>query len=389
MACARAAALAGLGAVILSVAATARGNPLESGRLKWATMPQTSSVAILRWGVGIWGEPAAGPQLSVLGPAPVSVAAAAPLAIQPVAADALKSNPLMVAPTNVFAPSVPVAAPPAPTDRDTATASRFATTWTNEPVRWSMRPAPPADSGAARPAYDAFVNLTGAGFVGAAGLTTGNALPWYLSPAVAKVYGGVPSAEQRLEFARDVLSRVEAAYVRSGLPIALTDQPGQAAHTLSVVSAAQSPANPDAVGVTEIGRDGFTFIDKLSYANTVDELKTAVAHNVAHELMHAFGVDRHDPTGGYLDSGVADWNTLIDPHATFSPEAVRLLASRDFRAIGPAPATAAQEVDHGSACPHCLQVLASPVPEPAAWMGWVAGGLVAGWLRSRTRRRLF
>jgi hypothetical protein len=42
-----------------------------------------------------------------------------------------------------------------------------------------------------------------------------------------------------------------------------------------------------------VGGNGFSFIDKLSYATTPDQLAWAVAHNVAHELMHSFGVAIH------------------------------------------------------------------------------------------------
>lgn len=368
----------GLWVAILSAAAPA--GELDSTRLRWATWPQGASVATLRWGVGIWGEPPGVPRLSIVAPAAPSVTAAPPVA---------------VAPASTFAVAPVVAAVPAPAPPTFATtsaaaapaaASRFTTSSPTPSPGWTLRPAAPPAVPTSASGFDAFVNMTDSGYVGAAGLTTGNELPWYLSPVAEKVYGGTPNLEQRMEFSRDVLSRVESAFRRSGLSVALTDRPGQsAAHTLSVVSGARSPASPDAVGVTEVGRDGFTFIDKLGYSQTIDELKYAVANNVAHELMHAFGVDRHAPGGSYLDSGVADWSTLIDPNATFSPEAVRELASRDFRAVGSTSLVGAQEVEHGSGCVHCLQLLASPVPEPTTWLAWGLGGLAAAWIRSRRR----
>jgi hypothetical protein len=237
-------------------------------------------------------------------------------------------------------------------------------------------------------AVDAFINTGGGPYAQEYPLTAGNAQPWYDSAVASKVYGGTPSLEQRQEFSRDILQRVEATFARSGLNVTLTDQSNvTAAHTLSVVSGTQSPASPSAVGITDIGRSGFTFIDKLSYANSVDELKTAIANNVAHELMHAFGVDRHDPTGSYIDSAVADWSTMINPNATFSQTAIGELLAKDFSKTDTNQSSAAQQV-HGPncTCPMCrgLQLVAAPVPEPSTCVVWIGCvGAVGLFIRRR------
>jgi hypothetical protein len=221
---------------------------------------------------------------------------------------------------------------------------------------------------------DAHINMGDSGFTQAQTLTSGTASPWYLSPVVLQFYGGTPDQQQRLDFTSSVIERVQAAFQRSGLNVSLTSDPEVlAAHTLSVVSNTRSTANPDAVGITDVGRDGFTFLDKLGYASSLDELQWAIAHNVAHELMHAFGVARHDATGGYLDSAVADWSALVSPSTVFSPEAIRALSTRSFRENTLSMAYGAQEVGHGAGCLHCQSVLApAAVPEPAALVAWLA-----------------
>ncbi len=373
MATTRIAALGGL--LIIGLSGLARAGELDSSRWRWATWSQNDSVASLRWGNIPSSDPTASqsstPRLSILAPTP-----SAPVVppILPPATLALIGTPIPQA----------SAAPPVfilPGD------ARVAAKLPPANSGWILRPTQAATASASRPSYDASINMSNSGFSSAPGLTTGGAAPWYLSPVVQQLYSGIPTSDQQAEFTQDVLSRVESSFTRSGLGVSLTSDPGaSAAHTMSVVSGTQNPASPDAVGVTQVGRDGFTFIDKLLYAASIDDLKWAVAHNLAHELMHAFGVDRHDPTGGYLDSAVTDWSTLTDPNALFSPDAIRELAQRDFKQVGTLTTIGAQHVDHGAECSHCLGRFAAPVPEPATWMAWGLGLLAV--LALHQRRRL-
>jgi hypothetical protein len=165
------------------------------------------------------------------------------------------------------------------------------------------------------------------------------------------------------------------------------------------VSGASYGPNPDAIGITQVGDSGFSFIDKLNYASNPDQLSWAVAHNVAHELMHAVGVASHpDVTGNYIDAASADWKLLTDPNTSFSPAAVSLIKSAmangaDVGSLG------AEILKSGVLSAHCYcrfcdnlsgvdgeQVLATPVPEPATVAVWMAG-LVGGLLLHRRNRR--
>lgn len=380
--------MAWMGVLWLATGGGVAANGLEStGSWRWGTWSHAQTVASLRWGALPWGDARAGlaPKVSILTTQQAAVTSearswtrqpSAPEPLAPVIRQAATAAPpattILAAPPKVF---VPVTADPVVA--------------TLQKPTWILRTEAPI--GATTAAYHALVNLGSSGFANEAGLTSGGALPWYLSPVAQGLYGGTPNTLQRAEFAATLLKRVEAAFVRSGLSVSLTaDLTQSAAHTLSVVSNTQSPANPNAVGVTEVGRDGFTFIDKLSYASTIDELNWAVAHNVAHELMHAFGVDGHDPTGGYLDSAVADWQTLVSPDAVFSPSAIRALSSRDFFQVGVGGLRGAQELAHGSDCLHCLGLVSAPVPEPATVLIWgfVGGMLVMGARRRSARTRV-
>lgn len=240
-------------------------------------------------------------------------------------------------------------------------------------------------------------------------LTTGNARPWYESPVAQRLFGGVPGTSQIQSFSELVLDRVQNAYSRSGVSdLRLTLDPNAGApRALSVVSNTRYGPIPQAAGVALSGFSGFSFIDVFSDARSVDELGWLVAHNVAHELMHTFGVDHYDTTGGFLDSGITNWSTMLDPEATFSASAVADLNARDFSQVGHAtrfaPASGQRIGDVGDfqwSCRHC-QTLAlaqqlggpdgttsasvAPVPEPASLVSWgVLVGLFAWLVRRRS-----
>ncbi len=374
-------------AVVMVLFFAAMTAPVRSDGIKsttswrWTTWTPETGVAPLRWGAPRGETPA-----YIMRDEQTSGTLAPP--IRPAGPSRPASPPLYVAPVSTFQPRVPPQAstPPA------ATAAPATAPVVIPLSQWSLRPEVVA-SARASVAFDAVINLGDGPFSQEYPLTAGNAQPWYTSSVASRVFEGTPSAEQRQDFSRAVLQRVESAFERSGIEVSLSDQPGAAAaHTLSVVAGTQSPANPGEVGITDVGRNGFTFIDKLSYANTVDELKTAVANNVAHELMHAFGVERHDLSGGYLDSAVADWSTIISSSASFSDQAIGELMARDFQNVGTSSILGAQAMGHGIDCPDCAstQVVAAPVPEPATWLAWtlllIAGG---NFFRKRRRPRSF
>jgi len=222
---------------------------------------------------------------------------------------------------------------------------------------------------------DAFINFGNGPFASADKLTSGNAQPWYLSPAVTQLLGGVPNAQQRADFTNTVLQRVEQTYQLSGVPVQLTTDPNTpAAHSVSVVSGTGSPLNSLYAGVTQEGGNGFSFIDKFAGAQSLDQLEWVVAHNIAHELMHAFGGEHHDTTGTYLDSATTPWSVMADPNARFSPAEVQDLLSHDFT----------QTTDSSGADGQLVSGLPMAAPEPAsiaAWMLLGAGLALARGLR--------
>jgi len=239
-----------------------------------------------------------------------------------------------------------------------------------------------------QPVYDAFINMSDGKFLESDSLTTGGGTAWYNSPVVAQLFGGVPDTQQRASFMAKVVADVKHTYDLAHVPIRLTADPNAtAAHTLSVVSNTSFSANANAIGITDVGANGFSFIDKLTGTQTIDRLALAVGHNIAHELMHAFGVAaHHDTTGNYIDSGMASWSLLTDPDATFSPDAVKDLLARNFAANNFAASLGAQVAGHGPHPPGCNcsfctghfqghVVGAQMVPEPSTIALWaVAGG---------------
>jgi len=229
----------------------------------------------------------------------------------------------------------------------------------------------------------AFVNFGSGSYADASTLTVGTPGPWYNSGAVSKAFGGVPNDQQRADFVQSVLAKVEHTFQISGMDLNLTSDPqAPASHMMSVVSGASYGPNPDAVGITNVGSSGFSFIDKLAYANNPDQLAWAVAHNVAHELMHALGVATHpDATGGYLDAARADWNSMINPDTKFSPEAVEMMKSATTGVnVGGLGLQLVANLDRAAAELSLFSAtsLETPVPEPSTVAVWTLAGLFAG-----------
>ena len=294
--------------------------------------------------------------------------------------------------SNLSAPS------PAPTPTLNATFSASnASTLAPAPLAWTVAdptantfnaatalaaPPSPSPSSSTGGAYDAFINFGTGNLPELSQLTVGSAQPWYDSPSVTKLFNGqAPNAAQQAQFTTDVLNDVKQTFALAGLSPKLTIDPTATAnHTISVVSGVSYGPNAEAIGITDVGRNGFGFIDKLSYANTVTDLEWAVAHNVAHELMHAFGVAIHpDQTGTYVDAATATWSVLTDPNSTFSPAAASLIQATNFGAANASGALGTELMVDGD-----QEILAAPVPEPAAVAAW---SLVVAVACLRARRR--
>ncbi len=136
-----------------------------------------------------------------------------------------------------------------------------------------------------------------------------------------------------------IVQRVEQTFAQSGVPITVTANPNApAAHTLSVVSGTTSAWGP-VLGLTNIGGNGFDFIDQAAkVSQSVDQLEWVVAHNISHELMLAFGVpENYDQTGKYIDARDANLSMMLNPKATFSQSAAQELLAQNFLSSNEAP----------------------------------------------------
>ena len=226
---------------------------------------------------------------------------------------------------------------------------------------------------------DAYLNFGSGPYPEASYLTTGGAQSWYLSGAVDKLFGGTPNAQQQQAFVSTVAQRVEQTFQLSGVPLTLTTDPNTpAAHTMSIVSGTGSAITPGAIGETDIGRNGFNFIDQIAGAvQSVDQLEWVLAHNVSHELMLAFGVpEKFDQTGKFLDSTNVNMAMMTNPDATFSPAAAQAIDQALQAANPPGGATSSAQY---------MQPLATP--EPATLIAWCVGLLsVVGGARLRASR---
>lgn len=276
----------------------------------------------------------------------------------------------------VTAPTPPPTPTPTPTPAAPSVLSLVATPPQTAPVQRFSSSIPPGGSA------DAYLNFSSGPYPEASVMTTGGAQPWFSSPVVAKYFGGeAPNAQQQAEFTNAVLDHVNQTFQLSGglAPKITLDPTIPTNHTLSVVSNTSYGPNPNAIGITNVGNNGFSFIDKLSYGKTLDELEWAVAHNVSHELMHAFGVGGHDDqSGDYLDAASAKWEMLTSPTTRFSDAAIADMRAKAF-APNSGGSLSGLELDGD------LEILASPVPEPATWALW---GLIVSAAVVQRRRHL-
>ncbi len=226
---------------------------------------------------------------------------------------------------------------------------------------------------------DAFVNLGAGSFPLQSTITTGNALPWYASSHIASFFGGNPTSQQIQSFDSTILQRVQQTFNQAGVNVTLTSNPNVAAlHTLSLVSNTASASIASAIGMTQVGHSGFSFIDQIApSAQSLDQLEWIVAHNISHELMLAFGVpENYDQSGKFIDSKLANWAMMVNPNSTFSPAASQAIAQALAMQNGGGSGLGAQEVNGSPAA----------VPEPATWALWglAAAAIV---LSRRTWRR--
>ena len=233
--------------------------------------------------------------------------------------------------------------------------------------------------------YDAFINFGNAPYAEQGLLAPGTAQPWFTSSAVTTALGHTATMADLNGFAQTVLARVESTFANSGLNVNLTTDPSaHADHMISVASGLSSTTNPDAVGVTDVGRNGFDFIDKLGYATSLDQLEWAVAHNVAHEMMHAFGGSHHTtPEGTNLDAPSSPWSVMIDPNTKFSAASVAEM-TYNLRQGGLQSkyGIGAEGVDVDG-----QELSGQPVPEPATLALWAALAGAAGMIRYRRPSR--
>jgi hypothetical protein len=330
--------------------------PLALGVLVWAAMDGVVRADAITWPSNYnWVTYFAGQNGNGGGnPAPASTYVAPIQPAQPVAVTIQPSpQPPAPTPTPVAAQSVVANVPTmqAPAPSYTPNISAAASTVSSGPV-------------------DAFINLGNGAYPLQSTITTGNAQPWYSSSQISSLFGGQPNSQQIQSFDNTILQRVQQTFSQSGVNVTLTDNPSVSAlHTLSLVSNTSAASLPTAIGMTQVGANGFSFIDHIaSSAQSLDQLEWIVAHNISHELMLAFGVpESYDTTGNFVDSRMANWAMMVSPTSTFSPAAAQALDQ----------ALAAQ-TDGNSASQLGAQLVGSesPVPEPTTIALWTAAGAV-------------
>ncbi len=225
----------------------------------------------------------------------------------------------------------------------------------------------------------AFINVGSGPYPQAAAITTGGAQPWYDSTHLTTLFGGQPTTQQIQSFDNAILQRVQQTFNQSGINVNLTENPNTPAlHTISVVSNTSSATLSGAIGMTQVGGNGFSFIDHIaSSAQSIDQLEWIVAHNVSHELMLAFGVpENYDKSGNYIDAKVANWAMMVNPNSVFSSSAAQAI-NQALSANAPSSSGSllgAQEFDPSPAA----------VPEPTTVAMWSLSAALA-FLVSRRR----
>jgi hypothetical protein len=236
----------------------------------------------------------------------------------------------------------------------------------------SITPAPAFTAGPPpSPPVAAYVNLGNGPYPNAALITTGGAQPWFNSSQISSFFGGQPTSQQQQSFDSTVLQRVQQTFAQSGVPITLTSNPNvPALHTISLVSNTGSASLPSAIGMTQVGGNGFSFIDQIAKsAQSLDQLEWVVAHNVSHELMLGLGVpENYDQSGTFVDSKLANWAMMVNPDATFSPAASQALLQA-IRNQGPTASSQLGAQD--------LTTSITAAPEPATWALWALAALTA------------
>jgi hypothetical protein len=226
----------------------------------------------------------------------------------------------------------------------------------------SPKPTPPVEG---------YLNLGNGPYPNAGLITTGGAQPWYNSSQISSFFGGQPTPQQVQSFDSTVLARVQQTFAQSGVPISLTSDPSvPTLHTISLVSNTASATLPSAIGMTQVGTNGFSFIDQIAKsAQSLDQLEWIAAHNISHELMLALGVpENYDQTGSYVDSKLANWAMMVNPNAAFSADAAQALLQ----------AIQNQSNRHGYQLgAQGLDRAPTPAPEPATWAFWMLAATTA------------
>jgi hypothetical protein len=367
-------------AAAVAVGSPVQGAALTNGTWRWTTWSPANGVVLN----SAQGAPAS----------PISaVSSLIPTAVAPYIAQPTSAIPFSSAPDPDWQNMGRWATMPVPSSSPAATPGAAAATNSapaSAPVVARAMAASASQSSGA-PGPDGFINFTTGPFAQPGSSTNYATQPWFQSDVVKSVYGGTtPDAAQQAAFSHEVLDRVSTAYQHSGVPASFTLDPNAGApHSISVVSTpdGSTAGTPllDKLGETQIGGNGMTFIDQYHGSTTPDQLAKAVGENVAHEMMHAFGIaEHHDETGQFIDSGKANPSLLNAADPVFSPAAVQNLLSQNFKNV--ASGLTMNMTSAGNSNQLLATPSVTPVPEPATILAWTAACLALG-LRGRRRLR--